>query len=115
MLSWEDVRRIALALPEAHESDHFGAPSFRVRKKIFASQGRDGPALVIKFEPEDQQNLSLAHPGLIEPMVGTGRVARAGAQGWSTLHYERCDEAFVAAMLKLAWSAFAPARLVKGT
>ncbi len=31
------VRRLALALPEAVEQDHFGRPSFRVRGRIFAT------------------------------------------------------------------------------
>jgi hypothetical protein len=31
------LRRIALSLPEAYEQDHFGGPSWRVAKKIFAS------------------------------------------------------------------------------
>ena len=31
------VRKIALALPEAVEQDHFGRPSFRVKGRIFAT------------------------------------------------------------------------------
>jgi hypothetical protein len=31
------VRRLALALPEAVEQDHFGRPSFRVKGRIFAT------------------------------------------------------------------------------
>jgi hypothetical protein len=31
------VRKLALALPEAVEQDHFGRPSFRVRGRIFAT------------------------------------------------------------------------------
>jgi hypothetical protein len=37
MLSADDARRIALALPEAVEQDHHGRPSFRVSKRIFAT------------------------------------------------------------------------------
>jgi hypothetical protein len=33
----DDVRAIALALPEAVEQDHHGRPSFRVDGKIFAT------------------------------------------------------------------------------
>jgi hypothetical protein len=32
-----DVRRLALALPDAVEQDHHGFPSFRVRGRIFAT------------------------------------------------------------------------------
>lgn len=111
MMQWEDVRRLALALPQATEADHFGVPSFRVKGKSFASQGREGPALVIRFEPEDQVNLILAHPGVIERITGGTRETRAGVAGWSLLHYPRCDEPLVSTLLKLAWSTVAPSRL----
>jgi hypothetical protein len=35
MPDWDDVRRIALALPEATEEDLHGLPSWRVRGKLF--------------------------------------------------------------------------------
>ncbi|MEJ0066142.1 MAG: MmcQ/YjbR family DNA-binding protein [Caulobacteraceae bacterium] len=37
MASPDDIRRLALALPEAVEADHHGMPSFRVRGKIFST------------------------------------------------------------------------------
>lgn len=37
MLSPDQVRALALALPDAIEQDHHGRPSFRVRGKIFAT------------------------------------------------------------------------------
>ncbi|HMJ37437.1 MAG TPA: MmcQ/YjbR family DNA-binding protein [Baekduia sp.] len=37
MLDVDEVRRIALELPEAVEKDHHGRPSFRVGEKIFAT------------------------------------------------------------------------------
>ena len=38
MVSPEQARQLALALPEAVEQDHHGRPSFRVAGKIFATQ-----------------------------------------------------------------------------
>lgn len=35
MPDWDDVRRIALSLPEATEQDLHGLPSWRVRGKLF--------------------------------------------------------------------------------
>jgi hypothetical protein len=32
-----EARRLALNMPDVHEEDHFGRPSFRVRGKIFAT------------------------------------------------------------------------------
>ena len=37
MVSPEQARSLALALPEAVEQDHHGRPSFRVANKIFAT------------------------------------------------------------------------------
>jgi hypothetical protein len=37
MVSVEQARQLALALPEAVEQDHHGRPSFRVGGKIFAT------------------------------------------------------------------------------
>jgi hypothetical protein len=36
MADWDDVRRIALSLPETAEQPMHGLPSWRVRKKLFA-------------------------------------------------------------------------------
>jgi len=35
MTTWDDVRRLALALPETSEGLAYGAPAWRVRKKLF--------------------------------------------------------------------------------
>ena len=37
MVSRDEIRRLALALPEAIEQDHHGRPSFRVDGHIFAT------------------------------------------------------------------------------
>lgn len=36
MATWEDVRRIALGLPETGERESWGTPSWRVKDKAFA-------------------------------------------------------------------------------
>lgn len=44
----EDFRNLALSLPEAAESSHFGAADFRVRGRIFAQPaGKPGRAVLI--------------------------------------------------------------------
>jgi hypothetical protein len=37
MMSQDELRRLALALPEVVEQDHHGRPSFRVAGRIFAT------------------------------------------------------------------------------
>jgi hypothetical protein len=41
MASLDDVRSVALALPEVEEKAHFGMPAFRVADKGFASVTKD--------------------------------------------------------------------------
>jgi hypothetical protein len=48
----QGVRRLALALPETVEQDHFGNPSFRVRGKIFATVPDSSP-LNVMIDPFD--------------------------------------------------------------
>jgi hypothetical protein len=37
MITADGARSLALELPEAYEQDHHGRPSFRVRRRIFAT------------------------------------------------------------------------------
>jgi hypothetical protein len=106
-LTHADVRRLALALPEAYEAEHFDMASFRVNKKIFCTL-RDVPRMMVKLDPEDQRNLTAAHPGAIEAVPGTW-----GLRGSTMVWFDRLDEATVAGLLKLAWSGVAPKRLTK--
>jgi hypothetical protein len=48
MVTTDEVRSLALSLPEAVEHDHWGKPSFRVQNKIFVVLQPDGVSLVIK-------------------------------------------------------------------
>ncbi len=64
MADWDDVRRIALALPETTEKPAYGSASWRVRDKLFVwerplrktdlralgDQAPDGPILGVRVE-----------------------------------------------------------------
>jgi hypothetical protein len=54
VVSVEQARKLALALPEAVEQDHHGRPSFRVGGKIFATLWSD-----------EQMNVMLDHDGIL--------------------------------------------------
>jgi hypothetical protein len=54
MLTADDARRIALALPDTVEQDHHGRPSFRVSKRIFATL----------WDPE-HMNVMVDEPGIL--------------------------------------------------
>ncbi|HVS64903.1 MAG TPA: MmcQ/YjbR family DNA-binding protein, partial [Thermoanaerobaculia bacterium] len=49
MITPEQFREIALALPEASEQPHWDMPSFRVGKRIFATLQPDDGTAVLKI------------------------------------------------------------------
>lgn len=61
----DELRDICLELPEAEASEAFGAPAFRIRKKIFAMTHRDRqdrPGAWVKGAPGRQEALVGAFP-----------------------------------------------------
>ena len=107
MLTADDIRTIALALPEADEAPHFDATSFRVRKKIFCSMGPEGRSIMVKLEPDDQHNLAEGYPDQIAPAKGYW-----GRNGWTSVRFVELEEALIAALLRMAWATVAPKRLL---
>jgi hypothetical protein len=63
------ARAICLALPDAHEVEAWGAPTFRVKNKIFAMyadpndhHGGGRPGLWLKAAPGNQEAMIAAEP-----------------------------------------------------
>jgi hypothetical protein len=102
----DDVRRIALGLPEAAESAHMGHPDFRVRGRIFATLRPDEGRAVVKLVPDEQEILVGAEPSVFLPVAGAW-----GRQGWTSVILEPVDEAALRSALTTAWRNAAPKRL----
>jgi hypothetical protein len=75
------LRRICLALPEAHEVEAWGEPTFRVRNKIFAMyanaathHGSGTNGVWLKAAPGNQDLMIRAAPDrfFVPPYVGPG-------------------------------------------
>src|SRR5512146_3477483 len=82
------LREVCLSLPEAHEVEAWGTPTFRVRNKIFAMYANDhhgdGRAAVwCKATPADQDLLVHGFPDrfFVPPYVG--------ARGWVGVRLDR--------------------------
>jgi hypothetical protein len=104
--TFEDVRRIALGLPETEEVLTWGTDvTFRVRSKIFAI-GADGSEHVsIKSTP-------LVQADLIERDSETfASAAYVGRFGWVTVDLGRIDAGELESLLRAAWRQTAPKRL----
>ena len=73
------LRKLCLALPEAHEVEAWGEPTFRVRNKLFAMYAAAGnhhgagrPAVWCKASPMNQAMMVEAEPDrfFVPPYVG---------------------------------------------
>jgi hypothetical protein len=62
MATVEDVRRLALGLPEATEGQRFGTPGFYVKRNLFARVRSDGATLVVKVDMGERDLLMGAEP-----------------------------------------------------
>ncbi|MDF3038360.1 MAG: hypothetical protein K0Q71_1066 [Thermomicrobiales bacterium] len=60
MATIEDVRRIALSLPETSEGPLYGTPGFRVKDKAFARLRDEGATLVVWVPAEDEKEALIA-------------------------------------------------------
>jgi len=106
MLTRDDVRRIALSMPESYEASHFDVADFRVNRKIFCTLHADAPRIVLKLDPEDQHNL--LDGDAIQQVGGSW-----GRKGWTYVYFERLEPGRLPTLMRVAWATVAPKRLLK--
>jgi hypothetical protein len=109
MMTADQFRRIALALPEAEESAHMDHPDFRVRNKIFATLGyptREWGGL--KLTPNQQKLVVREHPEAFVPIKGTW-----GARGATSVRLRAAKAPLLRKALAAAWCNTAPKTLVR--
>jgi predicted DNA-binding protein (MmcQ/YjbR family) len=108
----DDIRAIALTLPEAQEHPHFDRASFRVRGKIFATlppvQDDGVHKVVLKLPVLVKESLQQTDASAI---VSLGNWDKGG---WTQLDIGRMDEAKMADLVRLAWRQVAPKKLLTG-
>jgi hypothetical protein len=109
VITKDQVRRLALDLPQAVEMIHRRDPSFRVNMRIFCLMPAGEPRVTLKLDRDDQLNMIEGHPGVVTP-------ARLYSHhGWTYVRLEKADEALVRTLLSLAWTHVAPVRLVRAS
>ena len=62
MATWQDVTRIAAALPDTEESTSYGHPCFKVKGRSFVNQSREDGAVYLPCPDEDARLLIRARP-----------------------------------------------------
>ena len=110
------LRKLCLALPEAHEVEAWGEPTFRVRNKLFAMyadasshHGGGRPAVWCKAGPGNQDLMGRAAPDrfFVPPYVGPS--------GWVGVWLDgNAQWAEIGELLRDAYRLTAPKRLVAG-
>lgn len=68
MVDIETARQMALSLPGTVEQDHFGIPSFRVKKRIFSTMLVKEQLMMVKLSPIDQSVFHSFDPAVFYPV-----------------------------------------------
>ncbi len=104
------VRSHCLAMPEATEKIAWGAPTFRIRKKMFAAFAanyhKDGRIALWVHAPEGlQQSIVQAEPEkfFVPPYVGP--------KGWIGINLDRVSDRELAVFVGQAYCMVAPKKL----
>jgi hypothetical protein len=107
VITADRVRQLALALPQAHEEDHHGRPSFRVADRIFATLWDAGHVNVMLDEPGILTAVQ-AHPEACSEVRWGKRISAV------RVALDRCDEPLLRELLADAWERRAPKGLHDG-
>jgi hypothetical protein len=107
MSSGDELRRIALSLPEAEERETWGSATFRVRGKIFVIMSDDGAGASVKATRDEQSALIAEDPETFT------FPAYVGQHGWIGVDVHRIGAEHLRELLTEAWRMTAPKRAVR--
>lgn len=109
MVTEEQLRAIALELPDTQERSHFGHPDFRVKNRIFATLWPGQDRCVLKLPVEAQLAAILSKPEVFKIPSGAGR------GGWTSVDLAQVDEDELRELMRKAWAALPRPRPRKET
>lgn len=79
-MNGDQLRKLALSLPDATEAPHFDRSAFRTPRRIFATLASDGRSANLKLEVDQQAALVDSHPEAFATIEGGW-----GRQGWTRM------------------------------
>ena len=106
-MTQDDIRTVALSLPEVEEHPHFDRTSFRLRGKIFCTMTSDGEQAMVKLPPEIKAAVQGANPDAFVPLPGAW-----GRGGATMLIIRLMKDDEMADLVRLAWRQVAPKTLI---
>jgi predicted DNA-binding protein (MmcQ/YjbR family) len=108
MVTFEDLRKIAMSFADATEEPHFEKTSFRVKKKIFATYDDVNKRACIKLSEIDQSVYTIIDKSIIYAVDN-----KWGKQGWTIIEMMKVDQSLFFEALKAAYREVAPKKLAK--
>ncbi len=107
MATWDDVRELALALPEAEDSTTYSKAAFKVAGKAFAWESpHEQGALVLRCDPGERPLMIESNPEMF--------FATPHYDGYPMVlvHLEHADTEELADRIEESWLLTAPKKLV---
>jgi hypothetical protein len=79
-MNGDQLRKLALSLPDTAAAPHFDRTAFRTPRRIFATLAADGRSANLLLEADQQAALTESHPEAFQVIAGGW-----GRQGWTTM------------------------------
>ena len=98
---------MALDMPGTAVKEHFGRPSYSVKKKTYLRVWPHENRSVMKLTPPQQATLGEEHPDAFSPTDG-----KLGKHGWTNVSMDHVGERLFRYAMDLAWRNVAPKWLI---
>lgn len=105
IVTFNELRRMCMSLPEVEERETWGEATFRVRDKIFVLGSPEGRVALIKASLDDQAGLVAMDPSIFAAAAYTGRF------GWVNVNLAKVRPGLAQRLVTNAWKRTAPKRL----
>ncbi len=106
-MTFDDVRAMALALPQVEEGTSYDTPAFRIRKRLIARLHDNGDAPVVRVDGLEREALLATKP---DQFFETPHYE---GTNWVLARLETVDPQELAELLAAAWRRLAPRRIVE--
>jgi hypothetical protein len=108
MITFDDMRSYAMALPEVEERPHFRLPGFRVADKLLAHLEKGDRHAIVCVSQDEAEAASAEKPDVYQSVWRDGRIFVGLRVDLATVTERRMRE-----LIAHAWRNRAPKRLVK--
>ena len=108
MITFDDMRGYAMALPEVEEKSHFRLPGFRVADKLLAHLEKGDEHAIVCVPQAEAKSAAADQPDIYEEVWRNGRIFVGLRVDLAKVTSERMRE-----LIDHAWRNRAPKRLIK--